>query len=259
MKKLVTLASAVFLGFVASAHAAGDAKHPKAHDWSFEGFDGHFDRAALQRGFQVYKDVCAACHGLKYIAFRNLAEIGFSEAEYKAIAAEYIVTDGPDDFGDMFERPAIPSDYFPSPFANDEQARASNNGALPPDLSLITKARADGANYMHALLTGYEDPPADVEMTEGLTYNPYFSGGQIAMVPPLMDDLLEYADGTPATVEQMSEDVVTFLHWAAEPKMEARKKLGSAVMVFLAVMTILLYLANKKMWASVKGKKDGES
>ena len=213
---------------------------------------GTYDRAQLQRGYLVYRDVCAACHQLKYVQFRHLRAIGFSEAEVKALAAEFEVEDGPDEDGEMFTRPGRPADDLPVPFANDKAARAANNGALPPNLSLITKARADGPNYLFALLTGYEEEaPDDVELAEGMSYNPYYPGGQIAMVPPLYGDEVEYADGTEATLEQMSRDVVAFLAWAAEPKLEDRHRLGFKVMAFLIILTILLYLAKRRVWRDV--------
>ena len=232
--------------------SANEQKQPKQMVWPFDGAFGSFDRQAAQRGFQVYKEVCAACHGLKQLSYRQLNALGFSEAEIKTIAAEYTVIDGPNDEGDMFERAAIPSDSFASPFPNDEAARSSNGGALPPDLSLIVKARADGANYLFSLLTGYHDAPADFKLMEGLHYNPYFAGEQIAMPAPLMEDLVEYQDGTNASVEQMAQDVTIFLQWAAEPEMEHRKSLGIKVMIYLAVFTILFYIVKRRIWAKLK-------
>ena len=234
------------------AHAAGEAKHPHAIDWSFSGPFGTYDRNALRRGFQVYKEVCSSCHGMNQIAFRNLAQPGgpeFSEAEVKAIAAEYEVTDGPDDYGDMFERPALPKDRLIEPYPNENAARAANGGAYPPDLSLITKARSGGPDYIHALLTGYEDAPDGVEMRAGLYYNPYMPGGKIAMPAPLLEDLVEYGDGTAATVEQMSLDVTHFLNWAAEPELEARKKTGTMVLIYLTIFAGLLYFSMRRIWA----------
>lgn len=249
---VVSLASGMVMGGLAAVHAAGPAADLKERDWSFEGVFGTYDRAALQRGFQVYKESCASCHSLKRIAFRNLEALGFSSAEVDAIAAEYEVEDGPDEFGDMFTRSAAPFDYIPPPFENEQMARASNGGAYPPDLSLIAKARAGGPNYIYSLLSGYEDPPADVELGQGMHYNPYFSGEQIAMAAPLFDDLVEYADGTPATVDQMAADVSHFLMWTAEPKLEERKSMGFRTMLFLIVLTGLLYFVNKKVWRPVK-------
>jgi ubiquinol-cytochrome c reductase cytochrome c1 subunit len=231
-----------------SAIAATDAKHPKQLPWAFEGAWGHVDEVSVQRGLQVYKEVCGACHALKRVPFRALSEVGFSEAEVKALAASYTVQDGPNEEGDMFERPARPSDKFPSPFANEQQARSLNNGAYPPDLSLMVKARHDGANYLYSLLTGYEDAPKDVELLEGQHYNPYFPGGKLAMAAPLSDGQITYMDGTEATKEQMAKDVVNFLQWTAEPEMEPRKTLGLKVMAFLAVMTVFMYLAKRRVW-----------
>ncbi len=246
---LVAAAAAIVVGLAGPATAA-EGKLP-AQDWSFDGVFGTFDKAALQRGFQVYQEVCAGCHGVKYLAFRNLTEIGLSGDEAEAIAAEYEVEDGPDDEGEKFTRPAILSEYIPEPFANDNAARASNNGALPPDLSLLAKARAGGPDYLYALLIGYEDAPDDVMLSEGMSYNRYFPGNQIAMPPPLDDDAVEYTDGTPATVDQMSSDVAHFMMWAAEPKLEVRKRMGVKVILCLLVLTALLYASKRKVWSRV--------
>ncbi|MCE3231961.1 MAG: fbcH [Rickettsiaceae bacterium] len=235
-----------------NAYASSESEHPKQMQWQFDGFFGTVDKQSAQRGFQVYKEVCASCHSLKLNSYRDLAAIGFSEAEVKAIAAEATAKDGPNDAGDMFERPGRPSDKFVPPFANDNAARASNGGALPPDLSLIVKARPDGANYIYSLLTGYITPPADVKLGEGMNYNPYFPGHQIAMPSPLSDGRVTYQDGTEATVDQMSKDVVDFLQWAAEPEMEARKRMGVKVFAYLFVFTVLFYLAKKRLWKNVK-------
>ena len=234
-----------------SARAAGEAVALPQHTWSFDGVFGSFDRASVQRGLQVYREACAACHGLKYIAFRNLADLGYSDDEIKAMAAEVLIVDGPDDEGEMFERDGRPADYFPSPFPNDKAAAAANGGAVPPDLSLMAKARPDGPTYIRALLMGYEDPPADFALAEGSNYNRYFPGHQIAMAAPLFEDGVEYADGTPATVEQMATDVANFLMWTAEPKLEERKGMGLKVIIFLLVFTGILYAAKRKIWADV--------
>lgn len=238
--------------FVPAAMAAGSAEHPKDVSWSWEGPFGTFDRAALQRGFQVYKEVCSSCHGLSYVKYRNLGDEGgpgFSEAEVKAIAAQYEVSDGPDEFGEMFDRPAQPKDPFVKPFANEQIARMANNGALPPDLSLITKARDYGADYVYSILTGYEEAPADVTMSAGMHYNPYFPGHQIAMAQPLYPDQVVYADGTEASLDRAAKDVTTFLHWAAEPKLEARKRMGFMVISFLVILAVLLYFTQRKIWS----------
>lgn len=238
---------------VSPAMASGDAEHPPQEKWTFDGPFGTFDRAAVQRGFQVYKQVCSACHSMNFLSYRNLVDIGLSELEVKAIAAEYMVMDGPNDDGEMFERPGLPSDHFKAPFANEKAARASNNGAYPPDLSLIIKARHDGANYVHALLTGFEEPPADVKLNAGMHYNKYFAGHQIAMAPPLVTEgQVVYADGTKATVDQMSRDVVNFLTWAAEPKMEARKQMGVKVILFLMIFAGIMYCVKRKLWKGLE-------
>ncbi len=325
----------------APAIAATNAKHPHPQNWEFDGVFGTFDKPSIQRGFQVYREVCSTCHSLNRVAFRTLEGAGFSEAEVKSLAAEYTVTDGPNDEGEMFERPGRPSDKLPSPYPNEQAARAVNNGAYPPDLSLIIKARHDGANYVHALLTGYEQAPAytcrkvnadgacvrfhrispqdaeeklaalkeaeeaakaapapkakegeeaapkeeakkavqvgdlyfcsDVvksteeiegkkvtvesctEMGKTMHYNPYFPGKQIAMVAPLhTEGQVSYQGDTKATVEQMSDDVVNFLQWAAEPEMENRKRMGIRVMIFLGVFTVFFYLAKKRIWSRIE-------
>lgn len=338
------LATAFFLLFAAPALASGDAHHPEQVDWPFDGVRGTFDKPAIQRGFQVYKEVCSTCHGLHRVPFRALEGAGFSEAEVKSLAAGYSVADGPNDQGEMFERPGRPSDFLPSPYANEQAARAINNGAYPPDLSLIIKARHDGANYVHALLNGYEPAPAyscktvngegacvqfhrispqaaeeklaalkeleaaqaeaakdapapaakageaaapaeapvktakegdlyfcsdivhNEEVVDGKTvktescnevgktmhYNPYFPGKQIAMPQPLKAEQVDYQDGTKASVEQMSRDVVNFLQWAAEPEMENRKRMGIRVMLFLGVFTVFFYIAKKRIWSRIE-------
>lgn len=253
LKFVKTIGAAALLTMTLSgaAQAAGGGIEYRSADWKHAGIFGTYDRAAAQRGLQVYREVCAGCHGLELVAMRTLADIGFSEAEIKAIAAESEYTDGPDDEGEMFERPGKPSDRFPSPFANDNAARASNGGALPPDLSLITKARANGDNYLYSLLTGYEDAPADVEVPEGMQYNKYFAGHKIAMPAPLSDEGVEYSDGTKASIDQMAKDVTVFLAWAAEPKLEARKTMGFKVMIFLIILAGLFYAVKKKVWADL--------
>lgn len=234
-----------------AALAAGVADTPPSQDWSFNGWNGTVDRASAQRGLQIYLENCVACHSLSLVAYRNLGDLGFSEDEVKAIAANYFVTDGPDDFGDMFERPAIPSDRFVPPFANDQIARSANNGALPPDLSLIIKSRKNGANYVYALMTGYEDPPEDFEVMLGLSYNRYFPGHQIAMPQVLYDDGTVYEDGTPATADQQAWDVVNFLQWAAEPHMEARKQMGVKVIVYLLAFAGVMYAFKRRIWSKL--------
>ena len=264
----------VALGAGAPALASGASGHkPEQQWWSFAGPFGTYDRAQLQRGFKVFKEVCSACHGLQYVAFRTLGEPGgpeFSEEEVKAIAAEYTVMDGPDSEGEMFERPAKPSDRWPSPFPNTEAAAAANGGAAPPDFSLLAKARAvergfpwfvidmfttyqeAGPDYIYSLLTGYEEAPHGVEIGDGLNYNPYFiSGNAIAMAQPIDDEMVEYTDGTPATLENYARDVTAFMMWAAEPKLEERKRIGMATMLYLLAFAGLLFVAKKKVWSNV--------
>lgn len=257
MKKIAsTLAAAVMgLTLASGAKAEGVAfVSPAAPEleWSFNGLFGSFEKASLQRGFQVYKEVCSGCHSMDLLAYRHLEAIGYNEDQVKAIAAEYTVMDGPNDVGEMFERPARPSDHFKAPFANEEAARAAFGGAYPPDLSLMAKAREGGPDYIHALLVGYgQTPPADLVMNEGSNFNPYFPGGQIAMPQPLTDGAVTYQDGTEATVDQMAYDVANFLMWAAEPNMESRHRIGLQVMLFLLVMTGILYAAKRKIWSDV--------
>lgn len=253
--RLRRAAAVAALGFTfiapgAAFAAGGDVAIP-AQNWSFDGIFGTYDRASMQRGLQVYKEVCAACHGLGYVAYRNLKDLGYSEAQVKAFAAQVEVTDGPNDQGEMFKRPARPSDRFVSPFANDNAARAANNGALPPDLSLIVDARPGGADYLYALLTGYADPPAGTQLLAGMSYNKYFPGNQIGMPKPVNDDQVAFADGTKATAEQMARDVTHFLAWASEPNLEERKQIGVKVVLFLILLTLFLYAAKRRVWADV--------
>ena len=231
--------------------AAGEKINYPQLNWSFSSVFGTFDRAAQQRGLQVYKEVCSGCHGLRLLAYRNLKAIGYNDDEIKAFAAENSVNSLNDD-GEEAERPARPSDKFVSPYPNEQAARAANGGAYPPDLSLIVKARPDGANYLHALLTGYVDAPADKKVPDGMYYNKYYSGNLIGMPQPLYADGVEYADGTKATPDQMAKDVTAFLAWASEPELEKRKSLGVTVMLFLLLLTILSYLAMKQIWAPIK-------
>tara|TARA_Y100001934_G_scaffold102999_1_gene126651 strand:+ start:681 stop:1436 length:756 start_codon:yes stop_codon:yes gene_type:complete len=221
------------------------------HEWSFEGITGTFDRGALQRGYQVYSEVCSGCHSMKLLYYRDLIDIGFSEDQVKAIASEFTVIDGPNDEGEMFERDARPADRFVSPYLNDNEARANNNGAYPPDLSVITKAKKDGANYIYNLLLGYKDPPEDIEVGEGMYYNIYMAGNQIAMPQPIYDESVDYADGTNNSAEQIAEDLVVFLTWAAEPELEVRKNLGIKVILFFIVLGFIIFLAKNRLWREV--------
>jgi ubiquinol-cytochrome c reductase cytochrome c1 subunit len=255
-KKSLPLVLAALVAFAAPAPAAESLAPPKQH-WKHHGVLGTYDRGALQRGFQVYKQVCAACHGMKLLSYRNLAGIGYNEDEIKAIAAEYTVIDGPDEDGEMFERAARPSDRFKAPFANDRAARAANGGALPPDMSLIVKASHHHEDYILALLTGYTTPPATddngepITVPDGMYWNKYFAGNLIAMAPPLVEDGVSYADGTAATVEQMALDVTQFLAWAGEPHMEERKQMGIKVILFMLVFAGIMLAAKRKVWAAV--------
>lgn len=246
---------AVLLGLLSAgpAMAVGSENTPPVPDYkfSFQGPFGTYDRAALQRGFHVYQQVCANCHSMKHLYYRNLTAIGLSEEQVKAIAATVTVPGGTDDSGALVERPALPSDHFRSPFANDKAARAANGGALPPDQSLIVKARENGSNYLTALLLGYRDAPEGVKVGDGQYYNLYMPGNQLAMAPPLNEVQLEFADGTPATVEQMAKDVSHFLTWAARPELEDRKRMGVKWAVFLAFATVLSIAVKKRIWKDV--------
>ncbi|MDC0043553.1 cytochrome c1 [Candidatus Pelagibacter sp.] len=224
-------------------------------DWSFKGLFGKFDRGSLQRGYQVYNEVCASCHSLKYVSYRNLAEKGgpeFSIEQAKAIAGNFEVTDGPNDDGDMFERPAKLSDKFVMPYENDKAAQAANGGAYPPDMSVLVKARSGGVDYIYSVLLGYEDPPSDIILDDGVYYNRYMYGNKIKMPKPLEEGAVEYNDGTTATEEQMAKDVTAFLMWTAEPALEARHKMGFKAIIYLLILTILVYLSMKKIWSRIE-------
>lgn len=281
IKRTALAAAAVgmlaLLPLTASA-AGGEANHIERQKWSFGGFTGKFDKAQLQRGYQVYKEVCAACHGMKRIAFRNLSESGgpgFPEESVKALASTFQVEDGPNDDGKMFQRPGKLSDRFPSPYKNEKEARSIHNGAYPPDLSNMAKARSientapwykhiflmardigvgyqeGGVDYIHALLTGYEEkPPAGVKLADGMNYNKAFPGNQLAMAPPLSDGIVKYEDGTPGKVDNYSRDVSAYLAWAADPNLEQRKSMGWIVMLYLAITALLLFIGKKRIWAS---------
>ena len=226
-------------------------------DWTFKGLLGKFDRASLQRGYQVYTEVCAACHSMKYISYRNLMEKGgpeFSEAQVKAIAASVDVTDGPNADGEMFSRPARLSDKFPMPYPNEKAAQAANGGAYPPDMSVLAKARKGGVDYLYSVLLGYDDPPAGVTLDEGVYYNKFMYGNKIKMPKVLEDDLIEYSDGTPVTEEQMAKDVVTFLMWSAEPHLETRHKMGFRAIIYLIILTVLVYFSMKKIWSRIESE-----
>ncbi|KAG7162085.1 Cytochrome c1-like 1 [Homarus americanus] len=229
--------------------------HTSHFPWPHDGIFSSFDHASIRRGYEVYKNVCAACHSMKYIAFRNLIGVSHTEAEAKEEALGVQIPDGPDDEGHMFERPGKLSDYFPNPYVNDEAARAANNGALPPDLSYITSARHGGEDYIFSLLTGYCDPPAGVSVREGLYYNPYFVGGAIGMAQALYNEVLEYSDGTPATSSQMAKDVATFLKWASEPEHDERKKMALKSMMMFSLLFVISYYIKRHKWTVLKSRK----
>jgi ubiquinol-cytochrome c reductase cytochrome c1 subunit len=253
MRKLSVLSLAAAFAISASvAFAAGEGGTITKRDWSFSGPFGSFDQASLQRGFQVYREICASCHGLKYIAFRNLADLGYNKGEIEAIAAEYEIMDGPNDEGEMFLRPGIPADRFPEPFANENEARAANSGAYPPDLTLMVKARPDGANYLYSLLTAYKDAPPEINVPDSMHYNEIYSGYMIAMPQPFYGDDVTYADGSDASVEALSADITAFLAWTSEPELESRKRIGIVVMIFLIVMCYMSYGAMRYVWSDVK-------
>ena len=242
---------------ISNLKAAGSVTQPKEQSWKTDGIFGSFDRNQLKRGWQVYNEICSSCHSVRLIYYRNLLEIGFSSDEIKEIISDVEVPAGPNEEGETHEdgellmRPAKLFDKIIIPSPNDLASRAANGGSLPPDLSLMTKARINGANYLHALLTGYKEAPANVKISEGMNYNPYFPGSQIAMAAPLDNDAIEYADGTKATVEQLSRDVTAFLIWTAEPELEERKRLGLKVMLFLIIFTAMLYAVKRQVWAKL--------
>jgi ubiquinol-cytochrome c reductase cytochrome c1 subunit len=265
MRKYLSIALALAaLGVIGGAAIAADdtatapavytAKEPNHYSWSFQGPFGTFDRSALQRGYQVYKEVCSNCHSMKYVAFRDLEAIGFTEPEIKALAAQYSYQDGPNDKGEMYDRPGTPADHFKPPFPNEQAARAANGGGLPPDLSLMAYARPHGPDYIRSLITGFTDPPKGVTLPAGKYYNPYFGNTKehaISMPPPLSDGQVTYADGTKATVDQMASDVVTFLSWTADPTLEERHNIGFKVIVFLVILVGLFYAVKRRVWADV--------
>ncbi len=272
----IAVAGVTGIASAEEAHNAAEPTHfpihkPTEESWSFAGPFGTYDKGQLQRGLKIYKEVCSACHSMNLVSFRTLEHLGYSEAQVKTLAAEYTVQDGPNNDGEMFERPGIPSDHFPAPFPNEVAAAAANNGAAPPDMSLLAKARGvergfptfifdiftqyaeNGPDYIHSLLTGYdEEPPEGMQIPEGTHYNPYFIAGKsLAMAPPLSDDQVTYDDGTPQTVDQYSRDISAFLMWTAEPHLEERKKTGFSVMVFLLLFAGLVYLTKRKVWNDI--------
>ncbi|RHZ59529.1 hypothetical protein Glove_363g12 [Diversispora epigaea] len=237
------------------ANMADEGLHVPMYPWPHRGIFSTFDHASIRRGYQVYREVCSTCHSLDRIAWRNLIGVSHTLDEVKKMAEEFEYKDGPDEEGEYFQRPGRPSDYMPRPYPNDEAARAANAGALPPDLSLMTKARHGGIDYIFSLLTGYMDPPAGVEIREGLNFNPYFPGGSISMARVLFDDLIEYEDGTPATSSQMAKDVATFLSWAAEPEHDDRKKMGVKAIFILSILTGLSLWLKRFRWTTLKSRR----
>ena len=251
LTKILTI---VFIIFLPNLTNSAEQVDPIKVNWSFKGLTGKFDRASLQRGFQVYKEVCSSCHSMQYLSYRNLGEAGgpeFSEAEVKAIASSVEITDGPDNQGEMFTRPGRPSDKFKSPYPNINASIAANGGAYPPDMSVLVKARPGGANYIYSVLVGYEEPPAGMDLDDGVYYNKYMIGKKIKMSAPLTEEIVEYSDGTKASVDQMAKDVTTFLSWAAEPELEERHQTGIKVMIYLILLTILVYLSMRKIWSRI--------
>ena len=252
-----TIYLTVFLLVVSFPISAAEKVDLLKIDWSFKGLFGKFDRGSLQRGYQVYTEVCSSCHSMKYLSYRNLFEPGgpeFTKEQAKAIAASFEVTDGPNNDGEMFIRPAKLSDKFVMPYENVKAAQAANGGAYPPDMSVLAKARSGGVDYIYSLLLGYVDTPVGVTLDDGVYYNKYMYGNKIKMSEPLSDGLIEYSDGTTATKEQMAKDVTTFLMWAAEPHLESRHKMGFKAILYLIILTILVYFSMKKIWSRIESE-----
>jgi len=229
--------------------------HSPKLPWNHNGYLESLDHASIRRGYQVYKQVCSACHSMRFIAFRNLVDVCYSEAEAKELAADVMVVDGPNDSGEMFERQGKLSDYFPKPYDNDQAAAAANNGAIPPDLSFIALARHGREDYIYHLMTSYCDPPAGIDLMEGQHFNPYFPGGAIGMAAPLYNEIIEYDDGTPATQSQLAKDVATFLTWAASPEHDLRKKMGIKALTMLAIIFVPTYYLKRSKWTVLKSRK----
>ena len=254
-----------FIIFIMGASNSAYSEEKKAefikNNWSFEGVFGTFDRASLQRGYQVYQEACSGCHSIQHLSYRNLSENGgpeFPLDEAKAIAAQFEVTDGPNEDGEMFMRPGRLSDKFVSPFSNRKAAAAANGGAYPPDMSVLAKARKGGADYIYSLLLGYEEAPTGYELDDGVYYNKYMSGHKIMMVEPLSDGAVEYVDGTETSKAQMAKDVTTFLVWAADPHLEARHKMGFKVFFYLIILLTQVYLSKQRVWSRFSSKKERE-
>ena len=246
-----------FLIFSSTVSSAEKSDKLLTTDWTFKGPFGKFDRASLQRGYQVYQEVCASCHSLKYMSYRNLSEKGgpeFSVKEAKAIAANFEIPDGPNPDGEMFTRPGRLSDKFAMPYANEQEAKSANGGAYPPDMSVLVKARKGGVDYIYSVLLGYEEPPQDIKLDDGVYYNKYMYGNKIKMPAPLSDGLIEYTDGTNPTEQQMAKDVVSFLMWTAEPHLEQRHKIGFKAIIYLIILSILVYFSMKKIWSRIESE-----
>ena len=249
------------LGFAQNAYSSEKKVEFLKNNWNFEGVFGTFDRASLQRGYQVYQEVCSGCHSIQHLSYRNLFEKGgpeFTKEEAKAIAAQFEVTDGPNEDGEMFTRPARLSDKFVSPFPNVKAAAAANGGAYPPDMSVLAKARKGGADYIYSLLMGYEEAPAGYELDDGVYYNKYMAGNKIKMAEPIYEDAVQYSDGTKATKEQITKDVTAFLVWAGDPHLESRHKMGFKVFFYLIILLTLVYLSKQKVWSRFERKKEEE-
>ena len=258
MKRIAKIIFILFIVeglFIQKIFAEESSQELLKQDWTFKSFFGKFDKASLQRGYQVYTEVCASCHSMQYLSYRNLYEKGgpeFSKDQAKAIASNFEITDGPNRDGEMFTRSARLSDKFVMPYANIEEAKISNGGAYPPDMSVLVKARKGGADYVYSVLLGYDNPPSNIQLDDGVYYNKYMPGYKIKMPNPLSDGLVEYADGTVATPEQMAKDVVNFLTWSAEPHLEQRHKMGFRVIIYLIIITILVYFSMKKIWSRIE-------
>ena len=252
----------IFISTVSfSVHSEETNKNYVKTNWSFKGIFGTFDRASLQRGYQVYQEVCSGCHSAQHLSYRNLSEKGgpeFSVEEAKAIAAQFEVEDGPNSDGEMFMRPGRLSDTFVKPYPNVEASKAANDGAYPPDMSVLAKARKGGADYIYSLLLGYEEPPAGFEIEEGVYYNKYMSGNKIKMTAPLSDGLVEYSDGTQSTTAQMAKDITTFLVWTAEPHLESQHRMGFKVIIYLIILLTLVYMSKQKVWSRFGSKVEEE-
>jgi len=245
----------LLIGLERSVKASDLTLHPSKLPWSHNGWFQSLDHASIRRGYEVYKQVCSACHSMKYLCYRNLVGVSHTEDEAKREAEDIMVTDGPNDEGEMFQRPGKLSDRFPSPYPNEEAARHANNGAYPPDLSYITLARHGGEDYIFALLTGYVDAPAGINLQDGQYFNPYFPGGAISMAQAIYNETIEYSDGTPAYASQLTKDVCTFLKWAAEPEYDTRQEMALKAMFIFSVLISISYYYKRHKWSTLKSRK----